>query len=100
MRAAEAREAVARAMDAAAAWVATREAAAREAAALASGCVMLPSDILLVPTRYQIHLSQIKNVFNNTLNVGLGYPDGLRITINAIITEKIKDIRVITDKLM
>ena len=68
-------------------------------AASASDCVMLPSDILLVPTGYQLDLSKIKNVFNNILNVGLGYPDGLRITINAIITEKIKDIKVITDKL-
>jgi hypothetical protein len=67
--------------------------------ASASDCVMLPSDILLVPTGYQLDLSKIKDVFNNILNVGLGYPDGLRITINAIITEKIKDIKVITDKL-
>jgi hypothetical protein len=92
-----AREALERARvakDAAAIWAATRK------VALASDCVMLPSDILLVPTRYQKNLLQIKNVFNNTLNVGLGYPDGLRITINAIITEKIKDITVITDKLM
>jgi len=71
----------------------------RRAASAGGDCVMLPSDILLVPTGYQLDLSKIKDVFNNILNVGLGYPDGLRITINAIITEKIKDIKVITDKL-
>jgi len=65
-----------------------------------SDCVMLHSDILLVPSSYQIDLSKIKNVFNNIINLGLGYPDGLRITINAIITEKIKDIEAITKMLL
>ena len=59
-------------------------------------CVMLPSDILLVPTVYQDYLSGIKGFLNSTLNSELGYPDGLRITINAIITEKMKDIKEIT----
>jgi len=73
---------------------------ANRAAERKSGCVMLPSDILLVPSSYQISLSQIKDVFNDTLHVGLGYPDGLRITINAIITEQIKDITAITSMLL
>jgi len=55
-------------------------------------CVMLPSDILLVPTQYQDYLSKIKDILNSTLNSELGYPDGLRITINVIITDKMKDI--------
>jgi len=62
-------------------------------------CVMLPSDILLVPTVYQVyqvHLSRIKEILDSTLNSGYGYPDGLRITINAIITEQMKDITEIT----
>ena len=62
-------------------------------------CVMLPSDILLVPTEYQEHLSRIKEFLDSTLNSEYGYPDGLRITINAIITEKIKDIKEITSML-
>jgi hypothetical protein len=57
-----------------------------------SQCVMLPSDILLVPTQYQDYLSRIKDILNSTLNSELGYPDGLRITINVIITEQMKDI--------
>lgn len=57
-----------------------------------SPCVMLPSDILLVPTQYQDYLSRIKDILNSTLNSELGYPDGLRITINVIITEQMKDI--------
>lgn len=62
-------------------------------------CVMLPSDILLVPTAYQIYLSKIKDILNVSLNSGYGYPDGLRITINAIITEQIKNITAITSML-
>jgi len=73
---------------------------ADRAAKRESDCVMLHSDILLVPSSYQIDLSKIKNVFNNIINLGLGYPDGLRITINAIITEKIKDIQAITKMLL
>ena len=73
---------------------------ANRRAASASDCVMLPSDILLVPTDYQLDLSKIKKVFNDILHFGIGYPDGLRITINAIITEKIKDIDKITNMLI
>ena len=62
-------------------------------------CVMLPSDILLVPTEYQKNLSIIKEILNDSLNSELGYPDGLRITINAIITQKIKNITAITSML-
>ena len=62
-------------------------------------CVMLPSDIILVPTVYQEKLSIIKKILNDSLNSELGYPDGLRITINAIITPKIKNITAITSML-
>ena len=57
-------------------------------------CVMLPSDILLVPTKeYQVGLLPIKDTLDETLYSEYGYPDGLRITINAIITPDIKDIK-------
>ena len=68
-------------------------------ASIRKKCVMLPSDILLVPTEYQIYLSKIKDILNVSLNSEFGYPDGLRITINAIITEQIKNITAITSML-
>jgi hypothetical protein len=54
-----------------------------------SKCVMAPSQLLLVPTnaRFNSSLKIIKDIINETRNSELGYPDGIRITINAIATQ-------------
>jgi hypothetical protein len=47
---------------------------------------MAPSDLLLVPTnpRFRARLEAIKEIMNLTRFSELGYPDGIRITLNAI----------------
>jgi hypothetical protein len=52
-------------------------------------CFMPPSDVTLVPTNrsFSASLKNLKNIFDRSRYSELGYPDGLRITINAISTD-------------
>lgn len=52
-------------------------------------CFMPPSDVTLVPTNkvFSSALKSLKSLFNKSRYSELGYPDGLRITINAIETD-------------
>ena len=49
-------------------------------------CFMPPSDLVLVPTNAAFNpaLKNLKDIFNISRYSELGYPDGVRITINAI----------------
>jgi hypothetical protein len=55
-----------------------------------SECIMPPSTLILVPTneRFNPSLKRIKEIINGSRYSELGYPDGIRITLNAIRTEK------------
>jgi hypothetical protein len=55
----------------------------------ASQCFMPPSDLLAVPTNKDFNgpLRTIKHILDGTRYSELGYPDGIRITLNAIETE-------------
>ena len=58
---------------------------------------MPPSDLVLVPTNATFNpaLKKLKDIFNTSRYSELGYPDGLRITINAIESEsKIPDTKL------
>ena len=60
-------------------------------------CYMPPSDVLLVPTSKTFNnaLKVVKDIFNQSRDSELGYPDGLKITINAIETDDfIPDINI------
>jgi hypothetical protein len=54
-----------------------------------SNCFMPPSDLLAVPTNKDFNgpLRTIKHILDGTRYSELGYPDGIRITLNAIETE-------------
>jgi hypothetical protein len=54
-----------------------------------SNCFMPPSDLLAVPTNKDFNgpLRTIKHILDGTRYSQLGYPDGIRITLNAIETE-------------
>jgi hypothetical protein len=54
-----------------------------------SNCFMPPSDLLAVPTNKDFNgpLRKIKHILDGTRYSELGYPDGIRITLNAIETE-------------
>jgi len=54
-----------------------------------SECFMPPSDLLAVPTNKNFNgpLRTIKHILDGTRYSELGYPDGIRITLNAIETE-------------
>ena len=54
-----------------------------------SNCFMPPADLLAVPTskKFNESLRNIKEILDGTRYSGLGYPDGIRITLNAIKTE-------------
>ena len=54
-----------------------------------SNCFMPPSDLLVVPTNKDFNgpLRTIKHILDGTRYSELGYPDGIRITLNAIETE-------------
>jgi len=54
-----------------------------------SQCFMPPSDLLAVPTNKNFNgpLRTIKHILDGTRYSELGYPDGIRITLNAIETE-------------
>jgi hypothetical protein len=54
-----------------------------------SNCVMLPSDLLLVPTNknFARSLANIKHIMTDIQYSALGFPDGVRVTINAIETK-------------
>jgi hypothetical protein len=54
-----------------------------------SQCFMPPSDLLAVPTNKDFNgpLRKIKHILDGTRYSELGYPDGIRITLNAIETE-------------
>jgi hypothetical protein len=47
---------------------------------------MNPSSLILAPTHrdFNVSLNSIKEVFKDSQHAALGYPDGIRITINAI----------------
>lgn len=55
-----------------------------------SECIMPPSTLILVPTnaRFNPSLKKIKKIINGIRFSELGYPDGIRITLNAIKTEQ------------
>ncbi len=62
-----------------------------------SKCTMPPADILLVPSKEYTDLCyyplvSIKEKLEKTLYSPLGYPDGVRITINALVSEQLLDI--------
>jgi hypothetical protein len=64
--------------------------ATREAlTGISSNCFMPPSDLLAVPTNKDFNrpLRTIKHILDGTRYSELGYPDGIRITLNAIETE-------------
>tara|TARA_R110002074_G_scaffold83641_7_gene186027 strand:- start:6789 stop:8699 length:1911 start_codon:yes stop_codon:yes gene_type:complete len=52
-------------------------------------CDMPPSDVILVPTNKHFNpaLQKLKTIFDKSRYSELGYPNGLRITINAISTD-------------
>ena len=54
-----------------------------------SECTMPPSHLILVPTnkRFNPSLKKIKDILNATRFSEHGYPDGIRITLNAIKTD-------------
>jgi len=54
-----------------------------------SECTMPPSHLILVPTNatFNPSLKKIKEIINRTRYSELGYPDGIRITLNAIATQ-------------
>jgi len=54
-----------------------------------SKCFMPPSDLLAVPTNKDFNgpLRNIKHILDGTRYSELGYPDGIRITLNAIETK-------------
>ena len=54
-----------------------------------SQCFMPPSDLLAVPTNKNFNgpLRTIKHILDGTRYSELGYPDGIRITLNAIETD-------------
>jgi hypothetical protein len=54
-----------------------------------SNCVMLPSDLLLVPTNknFARSLANIKDIMTDIQYSAFGFPDGVRVTINAIETK-------------
>ena len=51
-------------------------------------CFMPPSDVTLVPTNrsFSAAMKNLKNIFDKSRYSENGYPDGLRITVNAIET--------------
>jgi len=51
-----------------------------------SNAKMNPSSLILAPTHrdFNVSLNSIKEVFKDSQHAALGYPDGIRITINAI----------------
>jgi hypothetical protein len=51
-----------------------------------SNAKMNPSSLILAPTHrdFNLSLNSIKEVFKDSQHAALGYPDGIRITINAI----------------
>lgn len=60
-------------------------------------CYMPPSDLILVPNKmiFSASLKNLKHIFNTSRYSELGYPDGVRITINAIESDsKIPDTRL------
>jgi len=60
-------------------------------------CYMPPSDLVLVPNNRTFNpaLKTLKYIFNKSRYSELGYPDGIRITINAIESEsRIPDTRL------
>lgn len=52
-------------------------------------CLMPPSDVTLVPTNRSLSaaMKNLKNIFDKSRYSENGYPDGLRITVNAIETD-------------
>ena len=54
-----------------------------------SNCFMPPSDLLLVPTnsKFNVSLRNIKHILDGSRYSELGFPDGIRITLNAIETK-------------
>ena len=65
-------------------------------------CYMPPSDLVLVPTNKNFNpaLKQIKYLFDKSRYSELGYPDGIRITINAIQSDtRIPDTRLDNEEL-
>ena len=61
----------------------------RESQGLEGNCFMPPSDVVLAPNEKDLYdpLKLIKEILEESKFTELGFPDGIRITINAISTE-------------
>ena len=61
----------------------------RENLGLPGDCIMPPSDVVLAPNEkaFSASLKLIKQIFESTQYSELGFPDGIRVTINAIATD-------------
>ena len=60
----------------------------RELTGEESNAKMNPSSLILAPTHkdFNASLNNIKDIFRDSQYAALGYPDGIRITINAIVS--------------
>ena len=64
-----------------------------------SNCTMLPVDVLLVPSKEYTDLCYhplvpIKQFIEATMHSSLGFPDGVRITINALVSDDKQKINI------
>jgi hypothetical protein len=63
-----------------------------------SECTMLPADVLLVPSQNAdlcYHpLVPTKNQLEDIMHSSLGFPDGVRITINALVSDQKQQINI------
>lgn len=63
-----------------------------------SECTMLPADVLLVPSQYAdlcyYPLVPTKNQLEDIMHSSLGFPDGVRITINALVSDQKQQINI------
>jgi hypothetical protein len=63
-----------------------------------SECTMLPADVLLVPSQYTklcyYPLLPTKKQLEDIMGSSLGFPDGVRITINALVSDQKQQINI------